>query len=110
MKVSGLQTELSAAAAAAEAAGATLVGRLPLGLWWLALDERPAEHAAAAVEELRRDLAPAPCVVQDSPPEVRALLDPWGPVDAGALDLMRRVKERFDPAGTLNPGAFVGGL
>jgi glycolate oxidase FAD binding subunit len=84
VRVSGLQTELSKAAAAAEAAG--------------------------AVEALRRELAPAPCVVQDAPAEVRALVDPWGPVDAGAVELMRRVKERFDPTRTLNPGAFVGGI
>jgi len=36
-------------------------------------------------------------------------IDAWG--DAGdALPLMREIKRRFDPNGTLNPGRFVGGI
>jgi glycolate oxidase FAD binding subunit len=35
-------------------------------------------------------------------------VDTWGPVPA--LDLMRRVKERFDPERRLAPGRFVGGI
>ncbi len=33
-----------------------------------------------------------------------------GPVDGVALDLMRSVKHRLDPAGTLSPGRQLGGL
>jgi glycolate dehydrogenase FAD-binding subunit len=63
----------------------------------------------AAVEELRRRLAPAPCVVLDAPSEVRAALDPWGG-ETGPVELMGKVKERFDPAGICAPGLFVGGI
>jgi glycolate dehydrogenase FAD-binding subunit len=63
----------------------------------------------AAVEELRHRLAPAPCVVLDAPTEVRAGLDPWGG-ETGPVDLMRKVKQRFDPAGICAPGLFVGGI
>jgi glycolate oxidase FAD binding subunit len=48
------------------------------------------------------------CVVLTAPPAVRTRVDVWGHVDG--LDLMRRVKDQFDPAGTLAPGRFVGGI
>lgn len=48
-------------------------------------------------------------VVHDLPAEMRADVDVWGPPPA-ALPLMKRVKDRFDPDGRLNPGRFVGGL
>jgi glycolate oxidase FAD binding subunit len=64
----------------------------------------------AAVTELRRRLSPETSVViRQAPPGVKRAIDVWG--DPGdALALMRRVKGRFDPQGTLSPGRFVGGL
>ena len=44
----------------------------------------------------------------DAPPEVLEAVDVWGPVSG--LDLMRRVKEQFDPERRLAPGRFVGGI
>ena len=48
-------------------------------------------------------------VLEEAPAEVRVLVDVWGP-GPPAFDLMRRLKERLDPDGLLNPGRFVGGL
>ena len=42
-------------------------------------------------------------------PALRSKIDSWGAAP-DSLPLMRRVKERFDPAGILNPGRFVGGI
>jgi glycolate oxidase FAD binding subunit len=39
---------------------------------------------------------------------VKDAVDVWGPVPG--LAVMRRIKERFDPDGRMNPGRFVGGL
>jgi glycolate oxidase FAD binding subunit len=110
VRVSGVQTQLAAALAATERLGAMLAGRVPLGLWWLRLPEGGAAETAGAVEGLRRELGPSPCVVLDAPPEVRSALDPWGPVDESLAALMRRLKERFDPAGVCAPGTFAGGI
>jgi len=47
-------------------------------------------------------------VVLDAPAAVKDAVDVWGPIPA--LDLMRRVKDRFDPDHRLAPGRYVGGI
>jgi glycolate oxidase FAD binding subunit len=47
-------------------------------------------------------------VVLTAPPEVRDILDMWGPVQG--LPVMRRIKEQFDPGHRFAPGRFVGGI
>ena len=101
LRVSAPPAALDRVLAAAKRRGASLVGRAGVGVHWL-------QASAESVPELRRDLAPFPCVLLDAPPELRA--DPWGVDDAALLALSRRVKERFDPAGTCSPGVFVGGI
>jgi FAD/FMN-containing dehydrogenase len=41
---------------------------------------------------------------------VRAKVDVWGQQDRGVVELMRRIKQRFDGAGMFKPGFFVGGV
>jgi glycolate oxidase FAD binding subunit len=83
--------------------GASVVGRAGLGLSWLRLEDRGPDEVVQAVEAIRREHV---CVVQDAPDEVRQALDVWGPVDEPVRALTRRVRERFDPAGVMNPGAM----
>ncbi len=110
VKASTVPSGLPAAMAATQAAGGTLVARAGLGLAWIQLPAGDsAAETAARIERLRESLEPAPCVVLDAPTEVRAALDPWGG-ETGPVDLMRKVKERFDPAGVCAPGLFVGGI
>jgi glycolate oxidase FAD binding subunit len=85
--------------------GRRAVARAALGLAWVTV---PAE--AGAVRALRAAVAPAPAVLLDAPEALRAEVDPWGEADPALLHLMGRVKARFDPLGTCNPGLFVGGL
>jgi glycolate oxidase FAD binding subunit len=100
VRVSATQTDLPALFAATDRLGARLVGRAALGLCWVKLEDRGAEEADAAIEELRHDYA---ATVLDAPPGLQA--DHWGQLDPVARELMRRVRERFDPAGVCNPGA-----
>ena len=77
------------------------------GIGWLALDgsqnvnqlhdvRAKIEAEGGTLAVLRQPVGPAP-------------IDAWG--DAGdVLPLMREIKRRFDPNGTLNPGRFVGGI
>ena len=110
VKVSAVQTALADVLRAADRASGTVVARAAHGLAWVALAPREPEKLAEAIEGLRLDLAPAPCVVQDAPAEVRERVDVWGVSEGPALDLMRQVKPRFDPAGTWNRGVYIGGI
>ena len=47
-------------------------------------------------------------VITEAPLALASQADLWGPIPA--LGVMRRIKQRFDPHGILNPGRFVGGI
>ena len=97
-------------AAAAAGTTAAVRGSGGVGIVHAALPGTDPAAVAAFVKALR-DAAPAwrgSVVVLAAPPPVRSELDSWGPVPG--LDLMRRVKERFDPDALLAPGRFVGGI
>jgi len=71
----------------------------------------PASEAADTLPTLRAGISQydGSAVLLRAPTGVRDRLDHWGPV-GDSLELMRRVKERFDPDRRLSPGRFVGGL
>jgi glycolate oxidase FAD binding subunit len=48
-------------------------------------------------------------VIEAAPAGLLADIDPWGPLPGG-FEIMRGLKQRFDPDARLNPGRFVGGL
>jgi len=103
VRVSGLPSRL-ADIVAATPPHAGIVGRAGLGISWVRFPPASAEALVLAVKELRDRLAPMPCVVLDAPDAVRRGAGAWGPPDPARAALERRVKERFDPLGILNPG------
>jgi glycolate oxidase FAD binding subunit len=100
VRVSGLQADLGRTIRVAESLAGSLVGRAALGISWITL-------APENVEQLRRELSAAACVVLDAPRDLRASIDVW---DAQPVELARRIKQRFDPAGVFAPGTFAGGI
>jgi glycolate oxidase FAD binding subunit len=104
VRVAALPTELAEVVRAAEACDGTLVGRAALGASFV-------EVGPDAVERLRAALpSTARAILLDAPAAQRAGAESWAAEEGPELELMRRVKVRFDPARTCNPGLFVGGI
>ncbi len=99
LRVSTTQVGLADVLSAAREHGAVCVARGAHGLAWLRLEAADAE----LVTTLRARLGA--CVLLDAPAALRREVDPWGPLRAEPL--MRRVKARFDPYDTLNPGLLL---
>ena len=84
-------------------------------LWWAhEADDRepPADDRVAAAISRIRDLSRqlgGSTVVEHCPLSVKRGIDVWGET-TDAVEIMRRIKEKFDPARVLNPGRFVGGI
>ena len=66
---------------------------------------------ADVLGRVRRETAKvgSSAVIESAPVDVRRQVDVWGPPDA-PLELMRQLKRRLDPTGTLNRGRFIRGL
>lgn len=78
-----------------------------VGLVTARLDGPPLESVRAlraSIEKIGGSL-----VVLECPTEWKSGFDVWGS-GGDALPLMVRVKQQFDPAGTLNRGRFIGGI
>jgi glycolate oxidase FAD binding subunit len=90
---------------------ATLSGSAGAGVLYLGLPAAtPKEDLKALLAELRRAASGAEghATVLRAPAPLKLGLDVWGPVPG--LELMKRVKQQFDPYRLLAPGRFVGGI
>ncbi|HEU4370065.1 MAG TPA: FAD-binding oxidoreductase [Methylomirabilota bacterium] len=85
---------------------------VPLGLLRVAVGQRSPAFLARAIEQLRAFVAAddGSVVVERGAAALRSSVDAWGPVPPPALELMRALKQEFDPRRTLNPGRFAGGI
>jgi glycolate oxidase FAD binding subunit len=117
LKVTTLASRTAATFAQARAALAgaddvIMTACAPLGVLRVAAGQGDAARLAAGVERLRAFVAAdgGSVVIERGPAELKARVDPWGPVAAPALELMRALKAELDPQRTLNPGRFVGAL
>jgi len=107
-----LAAVLDSVLGAAERAGveARLSGHAGTGVTFAGLSGED-DGLVDVVEEVReiRVRRGGSVVVQEAPLSIKERLDVWGPV-GDYLGLTRRVKEKFDPGYTMNPGRFLGGI
>ncbi len=104
VRLAALPTALAEVLRAADACDGTLVGRVALGTSFI-------EVSPDAVSRLREALpSSARALLLDAPAALRTAGEPWGAGEGPEVELMRRIKARFDPARTCNPGLFVGGI
>jgi glycolate oxidase FAD binding subunit len=105
VRIATAPTALPGVLLAVDACQGTMVGRAALGLSFVEVEPE-------AVARLREELAPGTvAILLDAPEALRTALDPWGaPGQGPPLELMRRVKQRFDPTTTCNRGLFAGGI
>jgi len=113
LKTSLLQAELGAFADTLRAVATPLRARWSwvsqaFGVGVLRLEGENDQVLLAALSLLRAEAARrrGALVVLEAPADVKARVDVWG-YSGDALALMRRVRERFDPAAALNPHRFV---
>ena len=110
VRVAGLPSELARISRAVGRSGGSFVGRGALGVVWAELKADDPRELVGRIEDLRHDLDPFPCVVLDASSDVREKVDVWGGNQDSSVELMRRIKARFDPQGLCNPGVFVAGI
>jgi glycolate oxidase FAD binding subunit len=88
-----------------------VTGHAGIGVTYVGLSGGDEESRSQVVEELREIWLRrgGSVVVREAPPAFKERVEVWGPIGT-RLELTRRVKEKFDPRGILNPGRFVGGI
>lgn len=105
IRVAAAPSQLGDVVRAARASRGRVVARAAVGQSFVTVEPEAARTLAADLP------GGAPWVVLDGPDDALTGLDPWGPTPPPAtVELMQRVKMRFDPARTCNPGLFVGGI
>lgn len=90
---------------------ARLAGSAGSGVLFLGLPADVAPETLKAVLEGLRTFCGrvgGHATVLRGPASLKSAVDVWGPVPG--IELMRRVKEKFDPGRRLSPGRFVGGI
>ena len=112
-QIAGVPRALTAVQSASGEAGVpvNIWGSAGSGILYAGFDAASEPSAASRMlDEIRRA-----CVAEGgfatllcAPSQIRAAMDVWGPVPG--VSLMRKVKDAFDPTGTMSPGRFVGGI
>jgi glycolate oxidase FAD binding subunit len=104
LRVHAKRSQLGTVLRLAAEAEADVVGRAALGVSYLTLNV----NRIATVRSGLPDGSSA--VVLDLPQSARGAVSSWGTPEGPEIELMRQIKQSFDPAGVCNPGVFVGSI
>lgn len=115
LRIRVLPSDLAGAVAAIDrAAGGNpaVAGSAVAGVLRVGVQGIDAQELIKLVEGLREALGAGGggVVLERAPRAARVAVDPWGAIERDQLELMRQLKDAFDPGRILNPGRFVGGL
>ncbi|GGN31326.1 glycolate oxidase FAD binding subunit [Actinoplanes campanulatus] len=110
LKLTGVLSAVPALVEAVTAAGGTIRGSAATGALHAGFPSGAPTGTPGLVDGLRAAATRAEghAVVLTAPDGALDGLDMWGPVPG--LELMRRVKDQFDPDHRFAPGRFVGGI
>lgn len=88
-----------------------MTGQAATGIVYAGLSGGDEDGLVAVTEELREIWVRrgGSVVVREAPVSFKGRVEVWGPMGT-RLELTRRLKEKFDPRGIMNPGRFVGGI
>lgn len=88
-----------------------VTGQAATGVVYVGLSGGDEDGRVAVTEELREIWVRrgGSVVVREAPVSFKNRVEVWGPLGS-RLELTRRLKEKFDPRGIMNPGRFVGGI
>ncbi len=88
-----------------------VTGQAATGVAYVGLSGGDEDGRVAVTEELREIWVRrgGSVVVREAPVSFKKRVEVWGPMGT-RLELTRRLKEKFDPRGIMNPGRFVGGI
>ena len=88
-----------------------ITGQAAIGVLYVGLSGGDEDGKVAVTEELREIWVRrgGSVVVREAPVSFKNRVEVWGPMGT-RLELTRRLKEKFDPRGIMNPGRFVGGI
>ncbi|MGH3089329.1 MAG: FAD-binding oxidoreductase [Rubrobacteraceae bacterium] len=116
VKIGAFPAELAGVIEAVEGAArrkgvkARLTGHAATGVTFVGLSGEE-ENVVDVVEEMREIIVRkgGSVVVREAPASLKKRIEVWGPA-GDYFELTRRMKEKFDPSGTINPGRFLGGI
>ena len=88
-----------------------VTGQAGIGVVYVGLSGGDEDGQVAVTEELREIWVRrgGSVIVREAPVSFKGRVETWGPLGT-RLELTRRLKEKFDPRGIMNPGRFVGGI